>query len=584
MDRFSVPVPALSLQETVSSGEYSSSRSMFDGLGSLSGRALFNFGKLTLKGIEQLIISRRLAIIIVNFPHQDADSIAGLHSMYVDLLELSRIHMYPKSMRIRALQILMRQIASRSTAYLLHALSTLPVVEIQMLLSEILSWFDPIRVFRGERDEIEKAVIPAYRDHLSKWEDHLLAPIIDFMRDFASCAKLGWSTVLSSGCLDLLLHLYISDFQEPVTLNSGTRSFRKSSITATCNSFLTDALADEYGCRLIELHPLRGLWPLWPMLAFVDTTQGRCLQRRKTWRLVGKEAIQWRISSIYDTLVLEWPVAGLSSRVRTTLTAEPFLSDLITDLLEFSGSSELDEETCFRALRSMHKLWSRLNTFQFRTAMGVYIERTSKDHARETLIRLVHRLILLSNRAPESDSFFAPCHQNCLKDTCPRELDGVIHFIHRLVGASKTNELLRQWLIDGDFLRLLNVTTARLYLSGALSSEGASDVDPEDPTTRLNLPRTTKGTRYRVLVLSMAYELLHENPEGIASLNSFISDPCDQLSLAQIFIQNSKPLWEYELRFFERQLDDWVDLLWLNPSVFRAKERDHRSDVYSWIK
>ncbi|KIK61124.1 hypothetical protein GYMLUDRAFT_85110, partial [Collybiopsis luxurians FD-317 M1] len=309
--------------------------------------------------------------------------------------------MYSKFTRLRALQILMRQIASRSTAYLLQALSTWPVVETQMLLSEILSWFDPIRVFRGEVDEFEDAVLPAYRDHLSKWEDHSLAPIIDFIRDFASYAEFGWSTVLNCGCLDLLLHLYVSDFQEPVTLNSTTSSFGKSSIAAICNSFLTGALADEYGRGLIELHPLRGLWPLWPMLAFGDAAQDRCLQRREMWKLVGKEVIRWRISSIYDTLVLEWPVAGFSNRVRTTLTAEPFLSDLMIDLLEFSGSSELDEEICFRALRSMHKLWSRLDTFVFRAGLRGYIEGTPKDHARENFIRLVHRLILLSNRAPE---------------------------------------------------------------------------------------------------------------------------------------------------------------------------------------
>jgi hypothetical protein len=81
----------LSLQDTISSGKYSSSTtSTHTGPGYLTGKAILTVGKLTLKGIEQLIISRRLSIIATHFPHNDADNIPGLHGMYADLLELSR--------------------------------------------------------------------------------------------------------------------------------------------------------------------------------------------------------------------------------------------------------------------------------------------------------------------------------------------------------------------------------------------------------------------------------------------------------------------------------------------------------------
>ncbi|KIK61118.1 hypothetical protein GYMLUDRAFT_589321 [Collybiopsis luxurians FD-317 M1] len=145
-------VSTLSLQETGSSESADSlstgTVNTFDGLGSLTGKAILSFGKLTLRGVEQLIISRRLTTIATNFPHHNTDNILGLHSMYADLLELSRIHIYPKSTRIRALQILMRQIACRSTTQLVKALSTAPMVEVKLLLSEILSWFDPIRLVK----------------------------------------------------------------------------------------------------------------------------------------------------------------------------------------------------------------------------------------------------------------------------------------------------------------------------------------------------------------------------------------------------------------------------------------------------
>ena len=53
--------------------------------------------------------------------------------------------MYPDSTRIRALQLIMGQIASRSTAYLIEALKVWPEVEVNLLLSEILACLDPIR-------------------------------------------------------------------------------------------------------------------------------------------------------------------------------------------------------------------------------------------------------------------------------------------------------------------------------------------------------------------------------------------------------------------------------------------------------
>lgn len=72
-----------------------------------------------------------------------------LDSARIEVLYVSegirRIDMYSDSTRIRALQLLIGQIASRNTGHLIQALLAWPEVEINLLLSEILACLDPIR-------------------------------------------------------------------------------------------------------------------------------------------------------------------------------------------------------------------------------------------------------------------------------------------------------------------------------------------------------------------------------------------------------------------------------------------------------
>ncbi|KAF5384517.1 hypothetical protein D9757_006446 [Collybiopsis confluens] len=422
----------------------------------------------------------------------------------------------------------------------LLALSLWPVVEAELLLSELLSWFDPIRAFQGKEDDFRNKMLSGYRQSLLQWEDHSLAPIVDLLRDFASLAEHGWSILRGCGFLDLILDLYVVDFQDPLALalNFRTNSPAKSSIAASCNSVLMEALEHTHSRIMIEQHPLRGLWPSWPMLKFDEHVQKRGSHRREMWKRVEGKRIQWRISSM---------------------------------------SSELDEEICFRALRSMHKLWTRIDTQQVNLGLRMYVQEVPNDHAREVFIRIIQRLILLSRRARESVPFFEPCSQNCLlKGGCPLELDGVIHLIHRLTRASEGNESLRQWLAEGEIFRLLDITATRLHSSGALGAAGTYDQD--DMGYPVLPRRTSQGPRYRVLVLSMAWDLFHESPGGIALSNTSISDPDDDSSLAWIFIHGLKPLWELELRFSRQHHDDWERTL---PDDTRLP---HWKDIYSWIK
>lgn len=53
--------------------------------------------------------------------------------------------MYSDSTRTRALELMMGQIASNHTRHLIQALLAWPEVEVNLLLSEILTCLDPIR-------------------------------------------------------------------------------------------------------------------------------------------------------------------------------------------------------------------------------------------------------------------------------------------------------------------------------------------------------------------------------------------------------------------------------------------------------
>lgn len=177
-------------------------------------------------------------------------------------------------------------------------------------------------------------LLSAYQQNLSKWEDHPLAPVVDFLRDFAASGNEIWPTVIGCGSLNLLLHSYLSDFETPVALYT---SFKKSSVSATCASFLLEALADEHAHQMIQSHAIRGLWPLWPMLAFETVDGSRSTQRSQTWQTLEKRHIQWRISSIFDMLVIDWIKPRSVRMTNMRLYVDYILFDMLVDLLEFSG-------------------------------------------------------------------------------------------------------------------------------------------------------------------------------------------------------------------------------------------------------
>ncbi|KAG6827718.1 hypothetical protein H0H92_010655 [Tricholoma furcatifolium] len=160
-----------------------SSGSTVPGPGALSGKVIRALGKATLRGTEFIIIPARLAFIAAKLPLADTAVNAAnrkrVGKIYDDLLELSTRDMYTNDVRERALQILLAQIGSRQTHYLMASLMKWPEIEIQIFLSELSKCLDPIRLFQVNVSE--DMVIQSYRSSLSAWEIHSHIPFVEFL-------------------------------------------------------------------------------------------------------------------------------------------------------------------------------------------------------------------------------------------------------------------------------------------------------------------------------------------------------------------------------------------------------------------
>jgi hypothetical protein len=127
------------------------------GPGTLSGKALEAFGKATLRGVESLVIRRKLAFLRSIFPHKNDAVIMNIEDVYDDVLELSRSvvefpgwytlalwryvrpELYPKTVGQIAIRLLLVQIEGSETDHLIRALGRWPEIEIRFFLSQIMS-------------------------------------------------------------------------------------------------------------------------------------------------------------------------------------------------------------------------------------------------------------------------------------------------------------------------------------------------------------------------------------------------------------------------------------------------------------
>ncbi|KAF5384492.1 hypothetical protein D9757_006435 [Collybiopsis confluens] len=492
---------------TISSNGFStstsfSSPSTITGPGSLSGKLLYNVGKFVVRRFEDAIISRRLSSISAHFlHHRSITKVPGLSEMYQDLLELSRPGLYHDSYRIRSLKILVTQIASRRTRELVEALSAWSKVEVYLLLDDIISRFDPTRSPSSDT-YLHDPVVLKYRRHLSKWEEHSLSPFFYFLSALlASNSHLKIREILDSGVHRMLLHVYVSDFRDPLVHDQAQTLYaHKSNLAAACTTFLLGIRrlsGGSSGHGLDEFdelyHPVRGLWSIRPALPFGRMDQDRCDQRRKMWVSVETSDIQWRISSAYDMLI--------NSELERVFDGA-FLFDLLIDLIEFSGSAALEEAICFRALRSLHQLLAESGSPKGIGGWGLrmYMNQTPPDHLRGVFFRIVERLLTLSEleythstSGKHVEQFYKFCCPQAFED-CPLTKNAVVSFIYWAAEQSRRNDALH------GMLRL------QTHVVDLLES-AAKFVTPDGGDDTLPFTVEDQDNAYRAKVLAFAWEI-----------------------------------------------------------------------------
>ena len=154
---------SLLTHSNMSLGSFESERTSTDtlqaqGIGTLSGRVIYDVGDIPLRAIENLVIRRQLGKVLSAFPHKDDVVMRDIEVIYDDTLELSRYLVafniyqvdsenqfkirfgcYSAKIRKQALQALLVQIAIGQTRHLLRSLLKWPSKEIAIFISEILS-------------------------------------------------------------------------------------------------------------------------------------------------------------------------------------------------------------------------------------------------------------------------------------------------------------------------------------------------------------------------------------------------------------------------------------------------------------
>jgi len=143
--------------------------------------------------------------------------------------------------------------------------------------------------------------------------------------------------VFEAGFLDFLLHLYATDFRDPLaSLSDCTEYHRKSALLIACNSLLAVARENDNDGTVeahIQTHPIHALWAVHPGLPLFCfnicdnrfNTQ-RMLRRREAWQSAEKRWIYWRIRSIHDM------IADFSGHFE-----DDILRDVFVDLVQFAA-------------------------------------------------------------------------------------------------------------------------------------------------------------------------------------------------------------------------------------------------------
>ncbi|TCD63057.1 hypothetical protein EIP91_006044 [Steccherinum ochraceum] len=112
----------------------SQSESTLRGLGTVSGKAIMAVGKFALQSIERVTIQNRLRKISEQLQTEEGYLTPD---MYEDVLELQRIGLYSKRIRLQAWDLILTLMERRRTERMVDVILKWPSVEVQLLLRQL---------------------------------------------------------------------------------------------------------------------------------------------------------------------------------------------------------------------------------------------------------------------------------------------------------------------------------------------------------------------------------------------------------------------------------------------------------------
>ncbi|KAJ7887306.1 hypothetical protein B0H14DRAFT_3127662 [Mycena olivaceomarginata] len=284
------------------------------GPGALTGKAILAMGKAIVRGAEHLIIVRRLAAIKAVMPCKDNNDDLRIASMFADLLELSRLCLYPDDIRIKAMEIIVAQIATEQTRHLRMSISKWEVdsEELGAFLAEITG----VALF-SNRGCCETELVQVYTATLAK-NLHPWSAFLSFISQLAQMSKNTFPIAIHAQLLEILI--WVSGRQKR-GLTQDTR------VEAYCNvafAILSTCPTNEQDDLLTEKISRYCSDPDERPTSLAQLIQYLTLQEQ--WLAVERRLLEKHVHAMLNNLG-SWPTSDLGEIFRGSQTGVPRLAD-----------------------------------------------------------------------------------------------------------------------------------------------------------------------------------------------------------------------------------------------------------------
>ncbi|KAK7065000.1 hypothetical protein R3P38DRAFT_2827454 [Favolaschia claudopus] len=174
------------------------------GPGALAGKVILSLGKTVIRGAERIVIAKRMTVIREHLPCTGERFVEGTDTLFMDgifddLVELSRPDLYPQSVRVPAMELILTQIASEHTTYLINCLSSWHIEDLVLLITEVIS----VSLF-CHSGFIDPALSKSYLSALPQNTPQTL-PVIAFITELARQNATTYEAAILSKGLELIL-------------------------------------------------------------------------------------------------------------------------------------------------------------------------------------------------------------------------------------------------------------------------------------------------------------------------------------------------------------------------------------------